>query len=461
MSRRRPRSMRRATGLLATVAVVGLLAVAARQCYSGFSGGFNTRAVGGVVINPEGVLSAAAPKTVEQFVRVRRDALAGAQKELQGKIPMRKVSLKRLNQALKEHHQKVPIPQLSEDMRYLGGLQRIQYILVYPEQNDIVLVGPGEGWKVSDDGAIVGQTTGRPVLLLDDLLSALRAEGTRQKDSISCSIDPSPEGIARLRAFVSSQRTFTEKALSGIEKALGDQTITVTGVPANTHFARVLVAADFRMKRLAMGFEKAPISGMPDYMTMLGSSPKGVNDMLPRWWLTTNYEPMHRDAAGLSWELRGQGVRCMSSTDFFDGQGVQKNTAPANPVAKKWADTMTNKYDALSDKISVFAELRNCMDLAVVSALIFREDLPGKAGLDVDFLLNQRSMLYDETMNPPRKVASQARAIRKGRGFLISASGGVEVDVATPLAKAEVAESLVPLRKSAQVDEKIKTWWAN
>jgi len=38
-----------------------------------------------------------------------------------------------------------------------------------------VLAGPGEGWKVADDGNVVGVTTGRPVLRLEDLLIALRS----------------------------------------------------------------------------------------------------------------------------------------------------------------------------------------------------------------------------------------------------------------------------------------------
>ena len=54
-----------------------------------------------------------------------------------------------------------------------------------------------------------------------------------------------------------------------MEEAVGPQTITVTGVPATSHFARVIVAADFRMKRLAMNFEPAPVDGMPSFLTML------------------------------------------------------------------------------------------------------------------------------------------------------------------------------------------------
>ena len=60
----------------------------------------------------------------------------------------------------------------------LAGLQEVRYVFVYPEQKDIVLVGYGEGWRIDTRGNIVGVTTGKPVLLLDDLLTALRTAAT-------------------------------------------------------------------------------------------------------------------------------------------------------------------------------------------------------------------------------------------------------------------------------------------
>ena len=73
-------------------------------------------------------------------------------------VELRKVSLRRLEAAVEEHCKSgTPLPQ---DIKFLGGLQRIHYVLVYPEQKDIVLVGPGEGWKVDARGNIVGVTTG-------------------------------------------------------------------------------------------------------------------------------------------------------------------------------------------------------------------------------------------------------------------------------------------------------------
>ena len=57
-----------------------------------------------------------------------------------------------------------------------------------------------------------------------------------------------------------------------IEQLLGPQTITITGVPATSHFARVLVAADYRMKRLGMKLDPPPIPGLPSYVDMIRPS---------------------------------------------------------------------------------------------------------------------------------------------------------------------------------------------
>src|SRR5262249_41118377 len=145
---------------------------------------------------------------------------------------------------------------LPNDVRFLGGLQRIEYIFVYPEEKDIILAGFGEGWKVDEQANIVGLTTGRPVLRVDDLLAALRTGRQASRGGISCSIDPTAEGMRRLQELVSSLPNANNlaAAITNIEQQLGPQTITLQGIPTTSHFAHVMVAADYRMKRIAMKF---------------------------------------------------------------------------------------------------------------------------------------------------------------------------------------------------------------
>ena len=79
------------------------------------------------------------------------------------------------------------------------------------------------------------------------------------------------------------------------------QQISVHGVPDTSHFARVLVAADYRMKRLAMDFDPSPVRGLPSYMQMISASGHGMSNMLPRWWLEPQCDVL-RDPDGLAWD---------------------------------------------------------------------------------------------------------------------------------------------------------------
>ena len=70
-------------------------------------------------------------------------------------VELRKVPLRHLESAIEEFNKAGKA--LPDEVRFLGGLQRIRYVLVYPEQNDILLVGPGEGWKV--DGPAISSAS--------------------------------------------------------------------------------------------------------------------------------------------------------------------------------------------------------------------------------------------------------------------------------------------------------------
>ncbi|MFM8703289.1 MAG: DUF1598 domain-containing protein, partial [Planctomycetia bacterium] len=59
-----------------------------------------------------------------------------------------------------------------------------------------------------------------------------------------------------------------DATLVAMQDAMGPQRVTVGGVPGDSRFARVLVAADYRMKRVGMGLEPAGIAEVPSYLSM-------------------------------------------------------------------------------------------------------------------------------------------------------------------------------------------------
>lgn len=415
---------------------------------------FSNRAVGGVKVDASGVLS---NPDVGDLKELRAAWQAGLQEipaDLEKPTDLRFVSLRRLEaEVARAAEAGQPIP---DAVRYLAGLQRVRYVLVYPEQNDIVLAGPAEGWRVDTMGAVVGATTNRPVLLLDDLMVALRAAESSNMTGISCSIDPTQEGIHRLQQIsggLSADRG-ARRAARQMEQALGPQRITVTGVPATSHFARALVAADFRMKRLAMDFEPAPVEGMPSYLDMASARTAGLQNMMPRWWLAPNYEPLRRDEEGLAWEIRGQGVKCLTEQDMMTAGGGRQHTGQSEPIAQQWADRFTENFEELAREDSSFGQLRNVMDLAVVAALLTKEGLTEYVQLELPQLAGGAPL---DVFPAPRSVASQASLVKKGRNWIVSVSGGVQIFPWQVADRTEVSADLAATRPASE--NAGGNWW--
>jgi hypothetical protein len=402
---------------------------------------FFQQPVGGVAIRPDGLVENAAADALGGLHKLRERLVGEVPADLRGRVPLRKISLRRLDTALAAAIKAdKPLP---AELCLLGGLQQIRYIFVYPEQKDIVLVGPAEEWRVDTRGNIVGKTAGRPPMNLDDLVVALRAAAgagapaQRVGGEIACSIDPTDKGRAQLKTYAKTLHKMGDPNAieQGIEEALGKQQVSVSGVPGSSHFAAVLVAADYRMKRLAMAFDRSPVKGLPSFMEMYSGGATGMSNMMPRWWLEPKYDGLLRDKDGLAWEFQGAGVKCMTEEDFQAADGSREHTGRANPVARRWADNMTRHYDELAHAEPVFGELQNCIDLAVAAALIVRENLPHKAGCSLSTLLDG-SLLKPVELPVPSQVDSRVSMLRKGSRWVISASGGVTIRSSEIVARA-------------------------
>lgn len=429
--------------------VTGLIPVIGR-------GGF----VGGVSVDAAGVVKRSDTETLGRLRELRLVALEKIRSDLDKSSTMRKVSLRGLMAAIDARRRKgSPV---TDELQNLAGLQRVEYVFVYPENHDIVLAGFAEGWKVDTQGNVVGQKTGRPVLQLDDLIVALRtSKNAATGDGITCSIDPSKEGASRLERLLGTRGLqMNETTVARLEEALGPQNITLTGIPAGSRFACVLVAADFMLKRLGMNLEPAPIQGMPSYMEMLqASSSASPRNAMPRFWLAPRYDPLLKDTEGLAWQLRGPGVQALAEDGYLkSGRASTVSRGKSTSLAEQWAETMSAKYEPLSQALPVFQELRNCMDLAVVAALLVKEDLPRKAGCDIALLLDDKRIQV-ASYPVPKTTDSRASLVRKGREWIVSVSGGVAVDSWSVLEHVEQQPKLSDTRRQATLYDENRWWW--
>jgi hypothetical protein len=207
------------------------------------------------------------------------------------------------------------------------------------------------------------------------------------------------------------------------------------------------------MKRLAMNFQPAPVDGLPSYLEMATARSRGMQNLLPRWWLAPNYERLRRDHEGLVWEIRGQGVKCLTEDDAISSTGERRQTGKQDATAKRWADAFTARFEDLANEDSTFAQLRNVMDLAVAGALIGKEEFIKHAGLSIPRLLGEELL---DRYNAPRAVASQASFVKKRGGWLISASGGVQIEPWEVTEHVEVITDPVLASHTPTAD---RWWW--
>ncbi len=411
-------------------------------------------AVGGILVDASGVLKNLDPVARKDLAELRAKALGTVPADLQAPTSLRMVSLRQLQETIAEHLQQNK--SLPTEVLSLAGLQRIQYVFADPANKDIVIAGPAEGWKVTPEGNLVGVKSLRPVMQLDDLLVALRAIDQARGGGITCSIDPTKEGLQKVSQYVSTLRSINnpQPIAAEQEKLLGMQEITVTGVPGDSHFAQVLVAADYRMKRLGMKLDPSPVKGFVSYLDMV--APK--ESIYPRWWLSPQYDALGKSEDGLAYELRGVGVKCLSAEDQFAADG-QRKVGKATNSAARWAESMTANYEKLAIAEPVFAELQNCMDLAVFAALLQKNAMLDKVELELDLLMDTEALPHAK-FAVPSQVPSVASHIKKGTNWIITASGGVEMqpwqfvqkDQASPAANEAKTKSLAA---------RGKTWWWN
>ncbi|XZE43535.1 DUF1598 domain-containing protein [Pirellulaceae bacterium SH467] len=391
--------------------------------------GFFGRAVGGVRIDADGVMRTITEEDATNALEQTRADLVGPTGELQQSVDLRLISLQGIRNAVQESI--ATGKALPEEVMFLGGLTRVEKIFVYPERNDIVLAGPAEPWSVGPNGAIVGAKSGKPTVHLDDLLNAFKTVESARQTGISVSIEPTKEGSARLTQLLSQNRINASQVNwqsleAAMRQAFGPQQVKLEGVAPDSHMARVILAADYKMKLYGMNLVKAPVSGLPSYLEMVSNS--ASKNLQSRWWMACDYSSIEHSKDKLAWQLTGNGIKTLTEVEQISSDGTRVAKGKADPIAKKWADLFTSKLDELAVKEPVFGELRNVMDLCVVAAIIESQGLEDIAGCDLSSLLGEKASVQLNKVEFPTSLDPQCSFVRTAQGFLVSASGGVMVD---------------------------------
>jgi hypothetical protein len=425
--------------LLAALVCVGLLTQRAPAQFGGGGGGgfgggntIGGGATSGVAVDADGVLHRVSVNDPTGALARQRveEALARLDRDVAGRSPLRKVSLTRLERIIKQRlAEGRPI---DDAMRHLAGITRLEYVFCYPDSGDVVIAGPAEAWGQAPSGRMLGIESGRPVLELQDLIVALRAfppGADRDKPFIFCSIDPTPEGLSRMQQFLvefgrRATPNDTQFIVDQLREKLGMQIITVGGISAKTHFAQVMVEADYRMKLIGIGLEQPPVR-LTSYVERANPSQVARN-ALQRWYFVPDYQCVRVSDDALAMELVGEGVRLVGENEVVGKDGTRKVADGGNRASDAFVRAFTKVYPKLAERAPVYAQLRNCIDLAVAAAFIQNQDYYGLVGWKPDVFLNE-SAYPVETLNPPEEVETAVNSLWKGTMLLTPVGGGVQM----------------------------------
>jgi len=397
----------------------------------GFGGGGNGNGNGnnqnaaGIKIDAEGVLSLSmATDGTGLLEKKQRVALSKKHlsQDLNQRSKLRCVSLVRLEKYLDTLLSKNE--GISDELFFMAGLQRIEHLFVDLDEHDVLIAGPAEGFVPDAVGRMVGVESSRPVLRLDDFYVALRAVSKARQ--VGCSIDPVPQRLADLLKFIKAGVPASveevEDRFNQMDDILGLQTVRIDGVPTDSHFATMLVEADYRMKRIAIGLENPAVKGLKSHLAMLGTN----GNSMQRWWFVPQYDAISRSADALAFQFAGPRAQLLTEEEIADAAGNRFSAATTKKSIQAFAKQFSEKFPQLADKSPVFGELQNLIDWTVLIALLQKEQLPQRIGWKQELFLDE-SKLPHPKYETPKMVPSQVSYKRAGNSIVGLVCGGVVI----------------------------------
>lgn len=326
---------------------------------------------------------------------------------------------------------------LTDEMRFLGGMTKLQYVFAYPDAKDLVVAGPAEPFEAKVPFRPLGRITGRPVLHLDDLVTALRAFGPgKRPDRLGCDIELTKEIQERVatkaNAIGPTARVIGfKKACDQIAEAGGPQPVKYFGLEADTRFALVCVEADYRLKQLALGILPSPTPKVESYRSMIA-----VPERLLRFSLESNYESLKVSPEGTAFELRGPSLKVNGGLLGHPESKPEDMTA----AGRRFVTLCNENFETLLRHLLSWADLANLGDLSVVAALVSEDRLAEKTGWDLAWILDPKGYPAAPVTGPVSAATLCSVAVSGENAIFVS--GGVWIKPAEWAGKRSPDETL-------------------
>ncbi len=319
---------------------------------------------------------------------------------------LKAVSLKVLQKELKICREKGTYP---KELLHLSGLTKIMGYVIDKHNKDVILIGESN--------------LNSPPLYLEDFVIALRyawlkyAEqkgNTKYYTPPGCSIDPDPKVFQKLQIF--GQQIFNTFSPDKIKKGINEwekicqspQKVQVFGIPFNTHFAKVMVTADYDMKSLVDGTVSLNIKGFTSLTEIVLEkikadllSKKTNSDpfsSMNRFWFHPGENLFEEDQEVVI--VKNSPVILLTEEESLNKNGAFSGKGRPNNLARQFAEKFTAKYNEIAQERPIYTELENLFCFVALAQIIKFKSLPSKVGLDLEYFLEHYPI-------PKTQVSSQ------------------------------------------------------
>jgi tetratricopeptide (TPR) repeat protein len=254
--------------------------------------------------------------------------------------PFRLVSLRTVLAAVKTSGGRLDA--MDAAARTLGGISRIYGYLIEPASGDVILIG--------------GMVPGAPALRADDLVTGLR-QVYREGIVPMVSLDPDPTDVA------------------------AGQKIRLVGVPADSHFARVMVEADYEMKKIVFGASpiRAGTFRSSAELSLDQMDKGGSIDGHSRFWLTPvqpgpsdiQVSPGNQDGLFLG------RVQLLTEALEMTSAGLQ-GTGTTDPASEETARLFSANFQAIATQRPILRALEGLNDVVLLATVLRKAQVRGQ-----------------------------------------------------------------------------------
>jgi len=325
------------------------------------------------------------------------------------------------------------------DVLYLCDIKKVLGFVIDKKKDDIILIGETD--------------KNSPPLQLEDFIIALRNEWmiyaekgtTHHYSPPGCTIDPDPKVLKELQQIADRKDSVLTPELAyqrvnqWYEACQKPRKVKVFGVPHNSHFSKVMVDADYHMKKISNDLVTLNVNGfMSPKDLRINNAKNALNNNrqiaiptqnINRFWFYPEENDYLENKGSVF--IKKCRVKLLTEKEYLTKKGTIVASGQIDTFAQKYADNFTMKYDQIAKEEPIFAELEALYGFMTISRLIKQYDALNKANLSLEYFLKEFP-ITPTNVNPTLPGIPDADILRTTNGNALTLScGGVLIDMSS------------------------------